>query len=541
MTVRDYLRIIRERVLLILATVAVVTGSALYFSMQQIPQYTTSARLRVEPVGVGSEIADVLKQLTSASNNALTEAELVRSVDVASYVAEKLKLKLQPEKLLEALQVNAVPFTDVLQVTATWIDPRTAKDVADAFAEGYIQKRRDRAVADATAFAERLARRLADAESKLQSLNTELEFLDRASTEFQIKNQDRDRQVALIGVLQERYQALLDSEALQTGAGEIIQPAPLPGRPSSPNHIRNGILGFLVSLPLAVGLTLLRDSLSDTIKGKEEAEHLTGAPTLAMVPHDSGWRRPSKPRLVSREEPSSVVAEAYRSLRVNLEFSNNGDRPRYVLVTSPGRAEGKTATAANLAVGFAQAGRRTVLVSADMRRPRLHDFFRTERTPGLSDVLRGRTQTDDWVRGVDPNLVFVPSGSQDGNPDVRLGRREIETLFGHLFPEAATIQPRPNRRGAVVDGATSDIVLFDSPALLRASEVSSLAPQVDGVVLVLHVGATRRTAASRAAEQVRRVGGRVLGVVLIGVSDDEHYGRDDYSKAWARVVESVKR
>jgi Mrp family chromosome partitioning ATPase/capsular polysaccharide biosynthesis protein len=557
MTLRDYLNIIRERVILILATVAAVTSLALVFSYRQVPQYSATARLRVQDVGAGSEVQQILKQLLNYQTSVMTEAEIVRSSDVAEFVISKLKLTVTPEELLDAVEVTPKLYTEVLEVTATWTDRATAKYIADGFARGYIEQRRHRAYDDATELAKKKLVELRRIQTQLTDLNGKLRTLPLGSPEWELLSQDRYRLTSQLAVLQEQYQALLDRAPLETGAGEIIEQASIPTGPSSPNHVRNGILGFLVSLPLAIGLTLLRDSLTDTVKTKEEAEHLTGAQTLALIPHDHDWHDADRPYIASLEEPSSLVAEAYRTLRVNLEFAKDGQRPRNVLVTSPGAREGKSTTAANLGVAFAEAGRRTVLVSADLRRPRLNEFMDVGREPGLSNLLRGQSRGNAWLSNVGPNLWFVPSGSPDGRPENLLSAVGLEALFDRLDGGVlrAVGTPRRSRRKAEEPGdeppprmrKTSDVVLLDMPPILRASEVAAVAPAVDGVLLVLHAGVTRRVAASRAAEQVRKVGGRVLGVVLVGTRPEQGYDPQGSSSAGLvnrtldRVLETLRR
>lgn len=555
MTLRDYLNIIRERMILIVATVAAVTSLALMFSYRQIPQYSATARLRVQEVGAGSEVQQLLKQLLNYQTSVMTEAEIVRSADVAKYVISKLKLTVTPEKLLDAVEVTPKLYTEVLEVTATWTDRAMAKYIADGFAHGYIEQRRQRAYDDATELAKKKLAELRRIQGQLTGLNQKLRALALGSPEWELLSQDRYRLTSQLGTLQEQYQALLDRAPLETGAGEIIEQASVPTGPSSPNHVRNGLLGFLVSLPLAVGLTLLRDSLTDTVKTKEEAEHLTGAQTLALIPHDHDWHEPSRASIRSLEDPSSLVAEAYRTLRVNLEFAKDGTRPRNVVVTSPGTREGKSTTAANLGVAFAEAGRRTVLVSADLRRPRLNEFMGVGREPGLTNLLRGQHRGGAWLHSVGPNLWFVPSGSTQGRPESLLSAVGLEGLFDRLNGGVLRVVGgvRRSRKSADDAGApprarkTSDVVILDMPPILRAAEVAAVAPAVDGVLLVIQAGVTRRVAASRAAEQVRKVGGRVLGVVLVGTRPEEGYEPEDSSsgrvvhRAWDRVLETLRR
>ena len=134
---------------------------------------------------------------------------------------------------------------------------------------------------------------------------------------------------------------------------------------------------------LGIGATFLRDSLDDALSSKEAAERSGGAPVIAMVPMVNSWRKRNRPVVASSAERTSPAAEAYRSLRTSLQFTRQAQELRTLLVTSPAAAEGKTSTLANLGAVFAQAGERVVLVSCDLRRPRLGQFFGVTNSPGL--------------------------------------------------------------------------------------------------------------------------------------------------------------
>lgn len=556
MTLRDYLNIIRERWTIIVSTVIVVTLATLFFSFRQTPIYSATTRLLVKPIAPGTEAGKYVQDREGILGGINTEAEILRSEPVAKRVVERLKLVVPPETLLSQLQVVPSGFTAVLLVTASSIDRVQAKQLADTFAEEYIAHTRDRAKREAQAGASGILEDLRAAQSRLIQVKQQLERTERASTQEILLLVEEQNLVKEISDAQTSYKKITDSADLDRGVGEIIQVAPVPAGATSPNHVRNGILGMLVAIPLAVGLTLLRDSLSDTVKTKEEAENLTGAAALALIPYDPDWREPDDPYLASIEDPSSVFAEAYRTLRVNIEFADRKEKARYVLVTSPGRNEGKTVTSANLGVAFAEAGRRTVLVDSDLRRPRLHEFVDSDREPGLSDVIRGDGRTGGWLRSLSANLWFVPSGSDNGLPDVRLDRRDLDELFGRVTggPARAGAARRARANGGSAAKTPSraaakgtDMVILDAPPILRAAEASSLASVVDGVVLVVHAGITRRTAAARAAEQVRKVGGRVLGLAIVGVAEEDD-GREKLggpveiaSRAWERVVEALRR
>ena len=179
----------------------------------------------------------------------------------------------------------------------------------------------------------------------------------------------------------------------------LVTPAQTPVSPSSPKPVQDALLGLAAGLALGLGAAFLRDSFDDRLTSKEATEHAGGAPVLAMTPLVTSWRR-QKPLVVSVTEPTSPAAESYRSLRTSLQFARQERQLRSLVVTSPGVGEGKTATLANLGVVFAQAGERVVLVSCDLRRPRIGEFFGLDEQVGLTSVLLGqRTLERDAAAG----------------------------------------------------------------------------------------------------------------------------------------------
>lgn len=536
MTVRDYIRVVRERLLVVVITVVLSTTGALLFSLRQQSEYTATARLLVEQVAPGTEVGELLKTVLKFQNDVATEGELMRSTPVAEAVANRLGLKDSPEKLLEKITVLPYGITAVLNVSAKERTPTLARDIANAFLDEYIAMRRQQALSEAEHAAEQLSQRIAATREDLDKIDQQLRTLRTDSAQYEYTKERRSQLVGLLTVYQAQSQTLLDRSAIEgRGVGRVIQYATAPTAQSGPNHLRNTVLGLIVGIPLALGLTLMMDSMTDTIKTKEEAERLVGAHTLALIPDDVMWRDPTEEFLSTREAPHSPVAEAYRSLRVNLEMANGGGIKEFLLV-SPGPEEGKSTTAANLGFAFAEAGRTVALISADLRSPRLHRFFDMDPAPGLSDFARGDVSAMALLREVTPNLWVVPSGSFAERPDQLLASFNFRALITEVT-RLASRSSSSHQVGTKVrnghgknNGATRNggrkppaVVLIDAPGILGAAESSALAPTVSGIVLVLRAGVTRRLAASRAAEQIRKVGGKIVGCVLVGVSHDPAY------------------
>ena len=201
------------------------------------------------------------------------------------------------------------------------------------------------------------------------------------------------------------------------------------------------------------------------------------------------------PRLVVLDDPQSLCVEAYRLLRINLQYAASGTKPRSVLITSADVGAGKSTITANLGILLAQIDRSVLLVDADLRRPVLHTLLEVPNALGLSSYLSGRAMLEAVVtRTSVPDLSVMPSGPIEPNPSDLLSSQRMRDLL-----KAAAEQ--------------YDLVLVDSPPVLAASDAATLAPVVDGILLVVGSGVTQLSL-RRAKEQLKAVHGRILGAVV---------------------------
>ena len=214
-------------------------------------------------------------------------------------------------------------------------------------------------------------------------------------------------------------------------------------------------------------------------------------------------RAPSSPapRLVMLSDPRSPVAEAFRTLRTNVEFSGVDRRLQTIVVTSPSAGEGKSTTVANLAVAMAEGGKQVIAVDADLRRPGLHGLFDLSNREGVSSSVIGDLALLPIQDTGVPGLRLLASGPTPPNPAELLGSQRFQALVDRLRAEA-------------------DYVIFDTPPAAALSDAAILAARADGVILVVGAGRTKRDLAQRAKEQLERVNAHILGVVLSGVRAD---------------------
>ena len=300
---------------------------------------------------------------------------------------------------------------------------------------------------------------------------------------------------------------LSSNEAERTsrpGTVSVVEDAIAPAYPVAPRPRLNAVLAAMLAIGAAGAVVLLIEYLDDTVKGPEQAQEITGLPTLGRIERFEGMRSPRE-QLQSATKPRSTVAEAYRAARTNLTYALDLGRERkLVLVTSPGPGEGKTTTAANLAVVFGLAGHRVCVIDTDLRRPTLHRVYGLENGEGLTTLLLAREPDIDRAvqRSIYTNVSVVTAGPLPPNPSELLGSARMQEVLERL-------------RGRF------DIVLLDSPPALVVTDASVLSTLVDGLVVVARAGKTRRGALKATIEELAQYGRPIAGVILNRVANRE--------------------
>ena len=309
------------------------------------------------------------------------------------------------------------------------------------------------------------------------------------------------------------------------GQVSVVEQAIPPAAPVSPRPLLNAILAAMLALGVTGGIVMLVEYLDDTVKGPEQAQEITGLPTLGRIERFEGMRSPRE-QLQSATKPRSTVAEAYRAARTNLTYAIDLGRERkLVLVTSPGPGEGKTTTAANLAVVFGLAGHRVCVIDTDLRRPTLHRVYGLENAEGLTNLLLSREPDIDRAvqRSIYTNVSVVTAGPLPPNPSELLGSARMQEVLERL-------------RGRF------DIVLLDSPPALVVTDASVLSTLVDGLVVVARAGKTRRGALKATIEELAQSGRPIAGVILNRVAGREAgYYYYAYGRAYGDDVREASR
>jgi non-specific protein-tyrosine kinase len=476
-------------------------GSFLY-SRTIPPTYRSTAILLVgqEQASANPTVTDIY-----VSNNlAQAYALLVNQPSVLQAAAQELNWEGSWESLYFVVSASAPQGGQTINVTATSNSPQRAQEIANVLANQVIAKSpisRQQQAADTQR--EFITTQQALLQAQIVATQKQLaELTQQAALETDQEKLDalNARTAALQSKIESAQRTYIQMGALLAQATgryiTLIAPAPLPGAPVSPNILQNVLLAAAAGLVLAVGVVLLLEYLDDTIKNVEDVQREMGTSVMSSIARIHSVRKPGD-ALITLKHPRSPIAEEYRSLRTNLRYAGIENPGGTLLITSPNPGEGKTTTAANLAIAMAQAGKRIVLVDADMRRPGVHRIFDLENERGLTslfldepvlleDVLQTTT-----IQG----LKILTSGEPPPNPAEMLESRRMTEILQMLRQQF-------------------DMVVVDSPPALVVADASILASRCSGALLVVDSGRTRTESARKVVETLKRSQVQVLGVVL---------------------------
>ncbi|MCL8249807.1 polysaccharide biosynthesis tyrosine autokinase [Aeromicrobium fastidiosum] len=273
----------------------------------------------------------------------------------------------------------------------------------------------------------------------------------------------------------------------------VVDQASLPTTPVSPNAMRNLALGLVLGLAIGVAIAVLRETLDSTIKSAGHLEKLVPAPIIGAISYDSDA---IDTPLITNLDTYAPRSEAFRVLRTNLQFIDPDAHHKVFVVTSSLPGEGKTTTAANLALALAEGGEKVILVEGDLRRPKVAEYLRLESSVGLTTVLIGKLSLEDAIQTTaNEDLHVLTSGSTPPNPAELLKSSSMAALITSLRE-------------------TYDIVLIDAPPLLPVTDGALLAAQADGALLVVRHGKTTTDQVTLAVERLEAVGAAPVGVIF---------------------------
>lgn len=487
---REYITVVRKQKWFIAITAGIVVLFGVALTVRSAPVYTSEARALVLPTAPANSPFYFLVVI-----NMDTESGLVGSDVVAQIVRDNLGTKERLDTLLSNLSVSVEAGTEILDIDYTSPDPATAQEISQGFATAYLQFRQSQAEEQVTTQITDIQNEIRDVTARISSFQHKIDHESNPTKQQELINQ-QDAQKARLGVLKQNLADAGAGSIVQPG-GQIVQPAFLPSAPSNAGVVRNGVLALIVGLAIGTGVAFLRERLDDRIRDREDLEKHLGVPVLAVVPKVAQWSARNEAHLATISEPRSPASEAYRTLRTSILFMAAQKNLQVLMVTSPSAGDGKTTTSANLAVALAQAGKSVIVVSGDLRKPRLHRFFEgMTNIEGLVDVLSGdRSVRQVLQTSAIPNLSVMACGPISSSPAELLHAPRMAAMLEEMRTLA-------------------DFVVIDSAPVLVVSDSLAMAALVDGVLFVAEAQSTDRQAVSRARNQLEQVGAPVVGAVM---------------------------
>jgi polysaccharide biosynthesis transport protein len=513
MDARRSFSILRRRAWLMIACV-LLAGGAAYLVSSALPKMYEAKVTLIVGQSLQSTSPDY-NQLLASQRLSQTYADLVTTGPLLSRVIAQEGLDTTPDALRKLVKADAPRDSTLITITVTDPDPGRVASMANTIADELIAA--SPAISGRDSDVQRFVDKdLQSAQQQIEQTQAEVERLGG----LQVRSSDEENRLQLLQgrlvSLRQTYAALLQNSSTSgSNLLTVVDPASPPAEPASPRILLNTLLAALVGLMLAIGVAFLVEFLDDTLKSPEDVEVATGLSTLGTIIRMKG-EDGSSPiyRLAPILYPRSPAAEAYRTLRTNIEFASLDDPARIILITSSIPGEGKTTTAANLAAVFAQTGHSTLLVDADLRKPGAHKIFDLPNTNGLTDLLRSEeVRVQDVAQPTEQeHLSVLTTGPLPPNPSELLRSTRMRAVIARLATSA-------------------EFVVIDSPPLQAVTDAAILSALVDGTVLVVDAGRTRSGAARNGREALTYVGARVLGVTLNRLSESmsgDYYYYDYY-------------
>ena len=513
--VRKYLTILWHWAWLI--GVSVVLGSVVAYTMSRLTpvmyQATTTVLVNAPANAAATDPSSIL---ITNDRLVLTFASMMTQEPVLEEVVTTLQVPISASELQKRTTVTPVKNTQLIKLVVEDGDPQQAANLANTLPAVFSRRNAALQAERYAAAKVNLTQQIDTLSQQINQKQAEIDNVTRTVTPEKeadlIRLQSELAQLRSVNDrLEQNFQNIRLAEAQSTSNVVVTEPASVPNEPVRPRPLRDTLIGSIVGLLLGVGAIYLMENLDNTVRTPEQVDATLKLPVIGLIARTSSaitnnarkngdlkpGNQPPMVDLVAVQEPRSPVTEAFRVLRTNVQIAGVDQSIRTLLITSPSPTEGKSTVAANLAVVMAQAGREVILLDADLRRPRVHSIFGRPQHMGLTEALLDENRQ--WEKVLTPtgieHLTTVQCNSLPPNPSELLGSKRMQEFVSHLK-------------------GLSEIVIMDTPPVLPVTDALVLAPQVDGVIVVLEHGVTQLRSALQVVKQLRQAGARVLGVVM---------------------------
>jgi succinoglycan biosynthesis transport protein ExoP len=487
------------------------------------------------------ELEDVMRRVREASSNPLSSRGAFSS-EKASSLYQKLNSRL----------VDLMIKRDTLLVQYTSSHPEVIE------INKQIGEVTQKMITELESDLKTQTKKGGELRKEIDKLKEDIRGLPDRGLQLSRLERDVERLGQTYSLLETKYQEALIQDAEKPEEVTIIRPAFEPSKPVNPPHTASSaLLGAMIGLALGVVFAFIVETFDTSLGAIEDVEETLGLQVLGLIPHldakdvqaslkdqykldaqDDTIMRDA--RLIPNFGPQSILAESFRSLRTNIQFSALDKNIKSIVLTSATPREGKTVVAANLAIAMAQAGLKTLLLDTDLRKPTVNRIFGLDAVPGVTELLLSNCDLSEAVRtvtdimmgkmsmdkimltpGID-NLHIVTCGSIPLNPAELIQSKRFKGFINEIHDQY-------------------DAVLMDTPPLVSAADASILAVEADGVLLVYRAGKVARGILKRAKAQLEQVNASIIGVVLNGVKAELSLDYDKYYQYYYYYGQGAKK
>ena len=525
---REYFNAVKRWWWLLVVSVIIPMAITYSFASRQPDVYQAEATILVGR-NVFQDPNPDSREIDLSNTLATAYAELATRRTVLERVIQRLGLRTTPENLASQIGINVQSGAQLLEIRVLDADPETSALIANALADELIRRSpiSEESILEQQRFVEiqieELEAKIAEVDAQIDEWTASLAELTSAS-----EIQETQARIDALEQVKARYQAtyvglLGVSRSESPNELSLFEPAVVPTAPVPRQTVLTVAVSGAAGSGLAFGAILLMEHLDTSIRwSKDGVQSIAGLPVLGAIPQES------KRESLLSGNPLSPIADAIRSLRVNIFLTRPQHPHTTLLLTSPGVSEGKSFITANLAVALAASGNRVIAVDIDMRRPALHELFNQMNVIGLSEIL---SSMDDG-EGLKPpiplqktdfeNLRLLSAGRPPADPTALLTSSRLPALLAYLKDQA-------------------DIVLIDSPPALETPDARLVATMAEGAILVASDGVTRRELVQRAKDELLAKDVNLLGIVVNRVKrKDDYYsspirsGKHREAKSWGQ-------
>jgi polysaccharide biosynthesis transport protein len=514
-TLSDYVGVLRRRIWILVVAVVVAVGAAFLVSSRETPAYEATAQVLVGAnpttvlTGAKASSSVIAQEVANAAQTAHTTS-VARQTLLAAHVNG-----LTPAQLLNETKITPNTTSTFVTFSVTDHFPARAITLATAYARSFVSISNKKAVAG-------LNGQIAALQTTIDALRTKIKREIAAAGSQAAGSVDQ----TFLGKDLNQLQGLQADQRTLANGNAVSQTAQSASK-VRPTTTKNLAMGLALGVVIGLVLISLAEALDTRIRRSDEISERLGLPLLTRIPIPPRSLRKTG-SLGMLDDEGGLQSEAYRKLRINLDFANLSIKARTIMITSAAEQEGKSTTVANLAIALARAGRRVVLVDLDLRKPFIDHFFDLTGRPGLTDVALGNVT-------LDQALWSIPFPGSDGGP--RAGSLYV-LPSGPMPPNPADLIESAVVSEVLLDLAErADVVLLDSAPLLPVSDGVVLSNKVDAMLVVVRGSTIKRPMLSELQRVLGACPCAKLGYVLTGAEEGEGYG---YGYGYAGYGASVQ-